>query len=270
MKDDVFKYGQFVICFRSEGKGQHAWFTFHGAGQTKNDYIPLEKTFPDKSRVFHLDLPFHGGSFYSGEMPSIKEWTEVFGALLETYHIEKISLSGFSLGCRMVYPLIKAFPDRIKRVVLIAPDGIAKNFWYQIATQSLGRHFFKYFVFQPGFILSTATFLSKLSIISKSFFRFVQSQVKSRKQRWRIYRTWIFFRQLSVSSQKLIRKLNQYQIPITLILGDEDEIIYKKKLKKFISAVHHCEVVEINATHHQLLNKAFDLDDHLMKIKNPQ
>ncbi len=268
MEDRVFKYGQFIICFHSEGEGQDAWFTFHGAGQTKKDYFSLEKTFHNKSRVFHVDLPYHGESFYSGKVPSIKEWNETFGALLETYQIEKISLSGFSLGCRMVYPLINAFPDRIQKVVLIAPDGLTKNFWYQIATHSVGKHLFKYFIFKPGFILTTAILLKKLSIISNSFFRFVQSQVKSRKQRWRIYRTWIFFRQLSLPPEILVRKFNQFQIPLTIVLGAEDEIVNKKKLQKFISAIHHCDVVEINTTHHQLLNKTGDFTDPLSTIKN--
>lgn len=268
MEDKVFKYGQFIISFHSEGEGPHAWFTFHGAGQTKKDYFSLEKTFHNKSLVFHVDLPYHGESFYSGEVPSIKEWTEAFGALLEKYQIEKISLSGFSLGCRMVYPLIHTFPDRIQKVVLIAPDGIVKNYWFQIATHSLGRYFFKYFVFHPRFILLTATLLIKVSLISKSFIRFVHSQVKSRKQRWRIYRTWIFFRKLSLPPEILVRKFNQFQIPLTIILGSEDEIINKKKLQKFISAIHQCDVVEINTTHHQLLNKTGDLTDPLGTIKN--
>jgi hypothetical protein len=38
---------------------------------------------------------------------------------------------GFSIGAKLVFPLIRGLAAQITEVTLIAPDGIKENIWYR-------------------------------------------------------------------------------------------------------------------------------------------
>jgi pimeloyl-ACP methyl ester carboxylesterase len=102
-----------VVLLHGFGSSLHTW----------EDWIPvLSKDF----RVIQYDLPGHGltGPDASGD------YTDARGiaVLLDLLHhlgIQKFSLIGHSIGGRLAWNFAAAHPERIEKLVLVAPDGFA-------------------------------------------------------------------------------------------------------------------------------------------------
>ena len=102
-----------VVLLHGFGSSLHTW----------EDWVPaLSKDF----RVIRYDLPGNGltGPDASGDYTDARG----MGVLLELLNhlgIQKISLVGHSIGGRLAWHFAAAHPERIEKLVLVAPDGFA-------------------------------------------------------------------------------------------------------------------------------------------------
>jgi pimeloyl-ACP methyl ester carboxylesterase len=162
------------ISFRSsrfryiwQGSGSHILFAFHGYGESAASFAVLTDAIegaPDHDLTFvAVDLPFHGGT----------DWRET-ALLLEPHDLlcllEEIagsfpgrtgswSLLGYSMGGRIALHLLQLAPDRIERMVLLAPDGLKVNPWYRLAAHTAyGNRLFRRTMQRPAwfFIVSVS------------------------------------------------------------------------------------------------------------------
>jgi pimeloyl-ACP methyl ester carboxylesterase len=263
-----FCYKNFQLHYRQYGSGGNVWLNFHGFGQTHVAFHPIAEVLSKKNTVYSFDIFFHGESYYSKNKPIEKDdWAETISRFLLANDIKKFSLTGFSIGCRLLIPIIEAFPDRIERVVFLAPEGIGTNFWYWLATKPFLRKILKYSIFKPGLFLKTSDFFKRISITDKSLIRFAKSQMRERKQRWRVYKTWVFFRKLKVKREALAGILNEKNIPVIIFLGNQDNIIGKKPLQPFIDKLKDCTLINLDTTHHNLIEHSAEVIGEYLDMK---
>jgi hypothetical protein len=91
------------------------------------------------------------------------------------------------------------FPGKIERLILIAPDGLKINFWYNMATNTwLSRRVFRYFMEHPGLFLKFADMLTATRLIHPAVSRFAKSQMEDDRNRQLIYNSWVNFRTLNL------------------------------------------------------------------------
>ena len=98
----------------------------HGMGGSLHSWEPWALGMAPELRVIRLDLP---GSGLSGPDPtgdySDQRSIDVILALMDHLQLEKASVIGHSIGGRMAWRLAATHPERVNKLVLVAPDGFA-------------------------------------------------------------------------------------------------------------------------------------------------
>jgi pimeloyl-ACP methyl ester carboxylesterase len=253
------------LHYRVIGKGQKVMLAFHGYGQSSSYYQVMDKVLGDDYTIYAFDLFFHGGShLHKNNMPLTKEFlSEFVHHFLEKNNIKKFSLMGFSMGGKFALTLVEKMPERLDELVLIAPDGIKTSFWYNIATYpGWLQQLFKRTVLKPEPFFKMLKVLEKYNMIHKSLVRFAQFQMDSTPKRLRVYRSWIGFRDLNFDIRLIVKLLNKYQVPVSMFLGEYDQIISPKRVSVFVDALNKGEVILLKTGHSYLLQ---DVAEHLHK-----
>lgn len=95
----------------------HGGGTFHGF-EFARDWIPH----------FRVLLPYHPGFGESADAPridSLEDYVRHYVTLFDALHLKSFHLAGASLGGRLAAEFALLHPERVRRLVLVAPGGIA-------------------------------------------------------------------------------------------------------------------------------------------------
>ncbi len=98
----------------------------HGFGASLHTWEPWAHALRGGYRVIRIDLPGHGltGPDPGGDYSDARTHRLLL-ALLDQLGVERVSLIGSSIGGRIAWSFAARHPQRIERLVLIAPDGFA-------------------------------------------------------------------------------------------------------------------------------------------------
>lgn len=250
------------LHYRVLGQGSQALLAFHGYGQSSGYYLPMEHALGSNYTIFAFDLFFHGQSqLHKNNMPLDKDFLqEIVEEFFRKERIEAFSLMGFSMGGKFALTLVERFPERVKELFLIAPDGIKTSFWYNIATYpGWMQQLFKRTVLKPEPFFKLLNVLNRYNMIHKSLLRFARYQMDSTEKRLRVYRSWIGFRELNFDIRHIVRLLNTQEVPVSMFLGEFDQIISPKRVSVFVKALRKGELVILKTGHSHLLQEVAEL-----------
>jgi pimeloyl-ACP methyl ester carboxylesterase len=124
---DFIKVAGLRLHLRAEGPPDApVVILLHGFGGSLQTWDDWTRLFEPGLRVISLDLP---GAGLTGADPS-GNYTDARGmvvllALMNTLGIDRASLVGHSMGGRLAWQFAAAHPDRVNKLVLVAPDGFA-------------------------------------------------------------------------------------------------------------------------------------------------
>lgn len=111
------------IAYTDRGKGFPLLF-LHGLGS----YLPAwQKNLSFLSEHFRclaLDLPGFGKSSKEGFIPRMRYYAEVTGEFLDKLEIGECCLAGHSMGGQLALYTALHYPQRIKKLALLAPAGL--------------------------------------------------------------------------------------------------------------------------------------------------
>lgn len=98
----------------------------HGFGSSLHTWEPWAQALDDRYRVIRFDLPGFGltGADPTGDYSDARG-VAVLEALLDRLGVLRASLIGNSLGGKLAWMFAVAHPERVDRLVLVAPDGFA-------------------------------------------------------------------------------------------------------------------------------------------------
>jgi len=98
----------------------------HGLGSSLHTWDPWVQSLSTTHRVIRFDLPGHGltGPSPDGDY-SDSRTHRLLVALLDSLQLPSVTLIGHSLGGRIAWSFAAEHPERVARLVLIAPDGFA-------------------------------------------------------------------------------------------------------------------------------------------------
>ena len=87
---------------------------------------------------------------------TVEKLVEIIKQVLPN-NLKTFYLLGYSMGGRIALRLLQQIPKQIEKVVLLAPDGLHKNFWYRFATHTIvGRNLFYKSMKNPRLLFSIA------------------------------------------------------------------------------------------------------------------
>jgi pimeloyl-ACP methyl ester carboxylesterase len=166
------------------------------------------------------------------------------------------SLLGYSMGGRIALQLTEIIPQRIKRTVVVAPDGLHKNKWQWLSTQTkLGNRLFAYCMRRPFWMLKMIHMAAKLRIIDQRMLKFVLHYLHGDEQRSALYRRWTTLGKLRPNLSLLQQSINQYKIPVSMLFGKYDNVILTKHGNAFSKKGNGWVLVKEIVAGHQLLKE---------------
>lgn len=125
--DDMVEVAGTWLHVRDTGpKDAPAVVMLHGFGSSLHTFEPWAEALSADHRVICFDLPGAGLSEPdpTGLYTDARSM-EILLALLDRLGIERASLVGHSIGGRLAWSVAAAHPDRVDKLVLVAPDGFA-------------------------------------------------------------------------------------------------------------------------------------------------
>ncbi|WP_167855091.1 alpha/beta fold hydrolase [Hymenobacter wooponensis] len=244
------------LNYRKYGTGPKVVLAFHGYGQSEGHWRGLIQLLGPEVTVYAFDLFYHGGSrLAKQDSPLTKQrLAELLQTFLAEQGIESFSLLAFSMGAKFALTAAEYFPERVKGVWLIAPDGIGSQLWYTLAMRPpwmrglLGRA-----VLRPQRLLRFLNTLRQRRLLDPNLVHFAQWQLDSREKRLRIYRSWTAFRGLTFDLKRLARVLNQHAIPVTFFLGRHDRVIPPAGIQQFAATLSKADTILLNTGHAGLI-----------------
>jgi 2-hydroxy-6-oxonona-2,4-dienedioate hydrolase len=93
----------------------------HGLGMSGRYMMPTAELLAHSGRVYLPDLPGFGKSGRPSKVLTIPELGDALAAWLEINRIDAPVLIGNSLGAQVIVDFVARYPDRLHRVVLVAP-----------------------------------------------------------------------------------------------------------------------------------------------------
>ena len=259
-----FTYRNSTIGYYRFGSGSKVAICFHGFGENAAMFGFLANYAGNQYTFYAIDLPFHGKTewkdglnFTSTDLQQIVE--EILQKNNHTLPTKNYSLSllGFSLGGRMALSLYQAMPDKIQKLILLAPDGLKMNFWYWLATQTwLGNKFFAFTMKKPGWFFGFLKLLNKLKLVNASIFKFVNYYIGDAEVRRLLYARWTTLRKLRPNLRRIKNQIRGNKTPVRLVYGKHDRIILSSVGEKFRKGIEeHCAITIINSGHQVLHEK---------------
>jgi pimeloyl-ACP methyl ester carboxylesterase len=158
------------------------------------------------------------------------------------------------MGGKFALATLEGFPGRINDLVLIAPDGIKTNFWYNLATlPGWTEKLFRKMIVSPAYFKRIAYTLRRLRVVDKGLVRFAENQMDTRQKRIRVYYTWIIFKELTFQMEQIARLINKNSIRTQLFLGKYDRIITENNMQKLLKKLDHYQLIILESGHNQLI-----------------
>lgn len=245
--DGVYLQTQKMQCLQI-GEGEKILFAFHGFGQKPDVFECLRQYLPQYT-VYSFDLL----SF--GKMPQKQELFHLLEEFCYRQRIRRFSLLSFSIGSKMALSIIENFSEKIEKIVLIAPDGFQKNYWYQFATSDFGKKIFWQFIKKPQFFFKIAHFLVKIKLLDRQLLKIAQIYTDSPPKRFLLWRTWLSQKHLFPNHQTLQEVYRKNSISTKIFVSSEDQLCPLPPILAFSKAFSCIEVVHSSTKHHRLLNE---------------
>jgi pimeloyl-ACP methyl ester carboxylesterase len=251
------------------GKGDKLLLCFHGYGESAGSFSFLQDALGEEFTILSIDLPYHGRSGWKDAPLTV----EMLLSLIDDMIADTPSLRqgwwlmGYSMGGRIALSIVEKVPERIEKLILLAPDGLIVNPWYWLATQTMpGRLLFKWTMYHPGWFFFVLRTGNKLRLVNPSVYKFVASYIGNRQIREELYTRWTglrLFRPRIAAIKSIIRSR---QLPVRILYGKFDRIIRVERGEQFRKGIEPwCQLTVLPAGH-QLLHVRH-LDTILLLLK---
>lgn len=235
------------------GRGSKLLIAFHGFGNEAQLFIPLAAALEETYTIISIDLPGHGLTRWKDTYFGKKDLMAIVQGIKNDMGVEQFSLIGFSLGGRVCLNVAEQQPNWIDKLILLAPDGLEKNFWYQVATRNiLGKAIFRKMMDNPGKWLGRVDFLRKYKILDESRFKFARINLTDEKVRHQLRYVWPVTSRLIVNPAIVKWNLNKHKIDTHLFMGRHDRIFPPAQGERFVKNLKTAQLHTPDAGHYLL------------------
>lgn len=270
MKSHYISFKNSTIHYRQFGYGAKLLFCFHGYGRESDTFYILERRLGSLFTIIAIDVPFHGLTDWKDEIVLKPKYLQQFlfeiRSSLNKGNI-KFSLLGFSMGGRIALHLTQLMPDKVERLILLAPDGLSFNFWRWLAGETwAGNKFLYYTIHNAVWVSYILRKAESLHVIHSSLADFLGYYLHNEENRINFYHRYISMQKFKPSLKKLKRLIRKYRIPVKMMFGKYDNIIPYTGGEKFRERIEELASIKIVNTGHHLLSEAYA--DEIVKLIN--
>ena len=227
------EFKKYSLAYTISGKSDLKLLTFHGFGQDRHAFELYNQKLVG-FEIYSFDLIFHGESLGPEKKLSPQDWLTIMSIFFKEEQIKKFYVTGFSLGGRFALFLAVHFPTRTNQLILIAPDGFYKSYWYRISTLWPSRILFRYLTQNFKQFHFLMIFLKYIGLMDTSMNRFIERELSTPAALKRVYNSWTYFKDISFSKKNLKIFLTDFS-HIHVFLGAEDTLIKINKITPLLT-----------------------------------
>ncbi|MDI1322246.1 MAG: alpha/beta hydrolase [Algoriphagus sp.] len=249
------------LFFEQMGDGPEVFLVFHGFGQTHLDMMPFASLIQPGQRFLFFDMFLHGKSSWHDSSVLLTKviWSKIVHEILSQEGFTDFHIVGYSMGGKFSLLTYELFPEKVKSLILLAPDGIKTGIFYNLNSYPSYFHpFFKRVVFKPQRFFGIMEGLHSVGILETSLIKFVKTQMQTRSKRAQVYLTWKVFGDIQLSLGSIIQLARKVKTPITLFTGKFDKMVTAENLKPFSTKIPHLKSVSLPVGHGKLIEAAVE------------
>ncbi len=254
MVEKQLQHKNSIISYECFGSGQDYIFCFHGYGQAAYRWEIITPYLDKRFTLVAFDLPYHGNTQWNkADAFSAPELLAIIRKILPAA-ASQFYLLGYSMGGRIALGLLQHAPQMVKKIVLLAPDGLHRNPWYRFATHTrVGRNLFYNFAKNPKLIVTLAKQLKKRGIISDTYLNLAQHYINDEALRMQLYYRWIGTSHFHPNLVLLKQTLTKFHTPVEMVFARHDRIIVADHGIEFIKGLEKQARIHILDTGHAFL-----------------
>jgi len=233
------------------GSGSKLLVAFHGYNNEAGIFRLFQPYLSKEYTILSFDLPHHGTSKWTIDTPITRaDFETLINNLRQQYQVDKVSLLGYSMGGRVCLTIMEMMPERIDKVLLIAPDGLVPQpFYYFLTSTFIGRKLFSTILNAPKFFFLITDWLHKKRLTDAARHKFVNYYMGSAESRKFLLQVWPGFRYIVPDRKKLKASIKQYHIPVTIFMGAHDHIIPPVYGRKFQNGLDTVQLIILEKGH---------------------
>jgi pimeloyl-ACP methyl ester carboxylesterase len=249
-----------LVHYSHWGFGPEIWLCIPGYGNTSESFDFLTVQIPaDQYTLIAVDLPFHGQTQWKeGLRLSVADLIEIIEGILTNLGRQKenFKLIGYSLGGRIALSLVEKIPERISKLVLLAPDGLNISYWYWLATQNpFGEQLLRWTTVHPAWVLSLLKIGKSCRIIGLEYYHYALYFIQDKAAREDLYHRWITLKKFKPDLESVKSSIAEHKLRVELLLSQDDPLIRPVEGEKFKSGIESFCSLTLIAGGHQLLQE---------------
>ncbi|MBX2840213.1 MAG: alpha/beta hydrolase [Flammeovirgaceae bacterium] len=250
MNSGFFPYKNSTVSYRQWGKGKEILILFHGFGDKAALFDVMEPSFGNHYKAYAISLPYHGFTEWKEGLFNKEDIESFIRIILEKENASTFTILGYSMGGKITINMVEIFPDQIKKIFLLAPDGIKTHPLYDIHGLPIWFiRFFKYLLKRPKTFFKLNKVIYKCGFLSKFLYDFTKNHFSTPQQRDRFFNVSESIHDFKPDLEKLKILLNQKDIPVEIFLGERDEVILPESGKIFKERLNNCKVTFLPKGH---------------------
>jgi pimeloyl-ACP methyl ester carboxylesterase len=249
------------LFYEQMGEGPEVFLIFHGFGQSHLDMLPFARTILPGQRFLFFDLFFHGKSIWHNSSVFLTKdiWSKTVQEISTQEGFKDFHLVGYSMGGKFSLLTYELFPEQVKSLTLLAPDGIKTGLLYNLNSYPTYIHpIFKGVIFNPHRFFGIMDGLHSVGILETSLIKFVKTQMQTRSKRAQVYLTWKVFGNLQLSLGKIIKFARAKKTPIILFTGKFDKMVTADNLERFSTKIPHLKAISLPVGHGRLIEASVE------------
>jgi pimeloyl-ACP methyl ester carboxylesterase len=265
MPGAYFSFGSSRIHYSYWGTGDRLLLCFHGYGESSASFAFLEEALGGQLTILAIDLPYHGGTeWLGGFYLDPRDLLTILDGIIAGLPCQSEGwwLLGYSMGGRVALQLLQLAPEKVRRMILLAPDGLIVNPWYWLATQTrLGNTLFRATMRRPGWFFSLLRLANVLKLVNPSVYKFTIHYIHDEPFRQDLYIRWTTMRGFRPRLPVIRNIIRSGQLPVALIYGRYDRIIRWERGEKFRKKgiADYCRLTLLPAGHQVLQTQYLDV-----------
>ena len=229
------------------GIGKKLLIALPGYANEADLFLKIAPALQEEFTVIALDLPWHGETKITRDDFGKDDFVAVLKSIIASFPaMTAVEFMGYSYGGRLSLGVLSEF--NISRLWLIAADGLEARRGYNFFPVAL-RRLLSSLMLRPNWFLKMLNFLHEIRIVPKYTHRFMTHHLGNEANKNRLLGTWIFTADFVTNQEKLLKSLQEKQIPVLVIYGSADKIIHSEGGLKLKENYPLTEVHFIDAGH---------------------
>jgi pimeloyl-ACP methyl ester carboxylesterase len=255
-----FSYHHSTIHYHLYGQGP-LLLCLHGYNHNTRSFWFLQRHLEDRFTVLAIDMPYHGATVWQEQRPFTPEDLHTIVLQLQPQANKEVHLFGYSMGGRLALAYFQQYPEAVKSISLVAPDGLHGKLWYSFVTQTrLGNRFFHNTMHNPAWLHRFIRTTDRYKLVPSGLTSAANYFLNNEAGRLQLYNRWTSLSRFHTRLPLICKYLGQYKVPLRLLFGQTDPIVSYKHGQQFQKRCPKQVSVTIISAGHFLMNERYAAD----------